>query len=173
MGVSSYCNAFSTVISRWASRISQLKNLSESSRIFFSLTLGIFLSEDRACSLNLTSMVVVTDCPSSFFCMSLPTAAALSAFTPSPVVLVDPVENDTSKLLSRSWSKGWFHLRTSAIASASRVIASSLWSGQCFLTPSSMRWLTSGLESAPSTCGWSQCSSDLPNTNGLHQSQRK
>ncbi len=34
----------------------------------------------------------------------------------------------------------------SAVASASRfirVLASSLWSGQCFLTPSSMRWLTS------------------------------
>ena len=67
------------------------------------IDLGIFLSDDRACTLN--SMVDVTGCPSSFFCISLPTSAALSALTASFAMPVHPVE-DTRNCLSRSWSKG-------------------------------------------------------------------
>ena len=90
-------------------------------------------------------MIDVTDFPSRFICIFLPTSVALSPLTASSAVLVNPVEKDTSNCLSRSRSKGLFsssHLRTSPIASVSRficVLARSLWSGPCFLIPSSMQ----------------------------------
>lgn len=76
-GVNSYSKLFSTVIPLWAIIINQLKNLREFTWILFSLILGVF----KSCTLNFTSMVDVTDCPSSFFCISLPSSSALSALT--------------------------------------------------------------------------------------------
>ena len=87
-----------------------------------SLTLGIFLSDERACTLNSTCMVDVTDFLSRFICIFLPTSATLSALTASSAVLVNPVEKDTSNCLSRSRSKGLFsssHLWISSIACVS------------------------------------------------------
>ena len=52
-----------------------------------SLSLGIFLSDDKAFSLNFTSMVEVTDCLSSF-CISLSTSAALSPMTSSFLLVI-------------------------------------------------------------------------------------
>ena len=49
-GISSYRKLASTVISCWAKMISRLNNFSESRWILFSLTMGIFLSDDRACT---------------------------------------------------------------------------------------------------------------------------
>ena len=82
-----------SVISCWTTIISWLSKMRW---IFLSLSLGIFLSDNKAFTLNFTSMVEVTDCLSSFFCDSLPTSAALAALTPSFAALVYPVENDTS-----------------------------------------------------------------------------
>ena len=141
-----YSKLASSVISCWTTIISWLNKMRW---IFLSLSLGIFQSDNKAFTLNFTSMVEVTDCLSSFFCNSLPTSAALSALTPAFAALVNPVENDTSNCLSWLWSKGLFsssHVRASATVLASlfiHALARSLWSGQCFLTPSSMNWLIS------------------------------
>ena len=103
MGVSSYLCRWTTTrgwesahtvnLSRvsnhlWAKITSRLNNLSEFMRIFFALTLEIFLSDDKAFNLNFTSIVDVTDFPSSFICISLSTSVALPAFTASSAVFV-------------------------------------------------------------------------------------
>ena len=105
-GVSSFCKVVSTVISRWANMISRLTNFRELRWIFFSLIMGIFLNDDRTCTFDLISMVNVTDCPSSWICISLHTSADLPALTESSPVLVNPVEKDTDYSLSRSLLNG-------------------------------------------------------------------
>ena len=118
--------------------VSRLNNFSESSCIFFSLTKGYFLSDNRAFIFYLTSMVDVTDCPSSLIC--IPTSAALSALSESSAVRVNPVEKDTSNSVSLSLLNGLVssnHFKTSSTAYASHficVLASSLWTGKCLLT---------------------------------------
>ena len=68
-------------------------------KLIFIDLFGIFLSDDRACTLNFTCMIDVTDFLSRFMYIFLPTSAALSALTvstASSAVLVNPVEKDTS-----------------------------------------------------------------------------
>ena len=93
-------------------------NFTESRWIFFLLTVGIFLSDDRAFTFDLTSMLDVTHCPSSLICIF--TSAAVSALTESPSMLVNPVEKDTSNSLSWLLLNGMFssnNIRASSTAS--------------------------------------------------------
>jgi len=81
--------------------------------------MGIFLSDDSACTFDLIYMVNVTDCPPSLICISVSTSAALSPLTEPFHVLVNPVEKDTRNSLSRSLSNGLFssdHSRASSTA---------------------------------------------------------
>ena len=50
--------------------ISRLNNFNKSKYIFLSFTMGIFLSDDSACTFDLTSVVTVTDCPFSLICIT-------------------------------------------------------------------------------------------------------
>ena len=70
--------------------------------------------------------------------ISLPSSVVLSALTESSIVLVKPVEKDTSNSFSRSLSNGLFssnYFRARSTASASRilcVLVRYLWSGTYF-----------------------------------------
>jgi len=111
-----------------------------------SLTVRSFLSDDRAFTFDLTSMVDVPDCPSSLICISI------SCCLSTDWVISCACEScweDMSNSFSWSLLKGMFssdHFRVSLTASASSficVLARSLWSAACLLASSCMHWATS------------------------------